>query len=563
MKKRIIIFFTCLILTFSSIPLCFAKNDMQTNSLDIFITLYDDGSAKISEKWDIETHTGTEWYLVQGNLGDIEISDFSVKDEKGTTFTYIDNWDIDASRQEKAQKCGINKTSSGYELCWGIGEYGAHTFTATYKMTNFVKRFSDYNGFNQRVVNPGLSAPPKRMTVTIQKDGLDFTTENTKIWAFGFDGEINVVDGKIFAKANNAFNKNNYTNVMARFDLDMFNSSSTKNYSFEKLREKAFENSEYENEESKFNPLAYLVFILPFAVVFLLSRVGTKKEKTTRFDKKELKNIDYCRDIPCNNDLIVSSFLYNLYNPKSENSIIGAYILKWIYEGNITIIKNKKSRPSLYFEKDVISNRKDEQQLYSMLFKASGDDKTLEEKEFNKWAKNHYDQIFKWTNSIKKSGEILLRDDNKISLKKDPVFFGLFHVDNWYLNENGIQDLRQLLGLKKYLEDFTIINEREAVEVEIWDDYLIYAALFGIADKVAKDFKDIYPKYFENPNYETNDIDLFTTMIWVNHFSHSSYSSAVSGRKAAMAASSSGGGGSTSFSGGGGFSGGGTGGGGR
>lgn len=561
MKKRIIVFFTCLILTFSSIPLCFAKNDMKTNSLDIFVTLYDDGSAKISERWDIETHSGTEWYLVQENLGDIEISDFSVTDEKGTTFTYIDDWDIDASRQEKAQKCGINETSNGCELCWGIGDYGSHIFTATYKMTNFVKRFSDYNGFNQRLINPGLSAPPKRMTVTIQKDGLDFTTENTKIWAFGFDGEIYVVDGKIIAKSNNAFNKNNYANIMARFDLNMFNSSSTKSYSFEKLREKAFENSDYLDEEDDFGPFDFLIFLIPISIIFIIIYIGIKNKKTVQFNKKDLKEIDYFRDIPCNKDLIVSNFLFSLYNPKNENSIIGAYILKWIYEGNITIIKNKKSKLSLYFEKNTISDKKEEKKLYSMLLQASDDDNTLEEKEFSKWSKKHYDEIFNWTKSIKNAGETVLRNNNKIYLKKDPAFFGLVHFDNWYLNEDGTQDLKELLGLKKYLEDFTIINEREAVEVEIWDDYLIYAALFGIADKVAKDFKDIYPKYFENPIYETNDVDLFSTMIWVNHFSHSSYKSAVSGRNSAMAAS--GGGGSTSIGGGGGFSGGGCGGGGR
>ena len=215
---------------------------------------------------------------------------------------------------------------------------------------------------------------------------------------------------------------------------------------------------------------------------------------------------------------------------------------------------------ALLLKKDEISGSKLENDLYLMLLTASRGDKILQEKEFNKWSKKNYEKILNWTENVKNEGENILRKENKIELKKDPAFFGLIHFDNWYLNNEGTKELKELLGLKKYLQDFTIINERNAVEVELWDDYLIYASLFGIADKVAKDFQNIYPKYFEKPMYESGNIDLFTAMIFINHFSHSSYNSALAGRNSAAA---SGGGGFSSIGGGGGFSGGGSGGGGR
>lgn len=560
MKKRILIFLCCLIFIFSFSFSCAAQNNMETNSLDILVTLYQDGSAKISEKWNVNINSGTEWYLVQQNLGDIEISDFSVTDETGKMYTYIGSWDIDASISEKAQKCGIVKTSKGYELCWGIGNYGQHTFTATYKMSNFVKQFTDYNGFNQRFINDKLSAPPKKFTVTIQKENFNFSEENTKIWAFGFDGEIYVSNGKIFAKSNSSLNKNNYANIMARFNLNMFDSTSTKDYSFSNLQEKAFEGSDYEKDDGLSIFQIFLIALIPAVFFIIIFYIGYKNKKTVQFNKNDLKDINYFRDIPCNKNLIVSDYLYNLYNVKNENSIIGAYILKWIYDGNIEIKEDEKSKMALLLKKDEISGSKLEQDLYLMLLTASRGDKILQEKEFNKWSKKNYEKIFNWTESVKNEGENILRKENKIELKKDPAFFGLIHFDNWYLNNEGTKELKELLGLKKYLQDFTIINERNAVEVELWDDYLIYASLFGIADKVAKDFKNIYPKYFEKPMYESGNIDLFTAMIFINHFSHSSYNSALAGRNSAAV---SGGGGFSSIGGGGGFSGGGSGGGGR
>ena len=37
---------------------------------------------------------------------------------------------------------------------------------------------------------------------------------------------------------------------------------------------------------------------------------------------------------------------------------------------------------------------------------------------------------------------------------------------------------------------------KEKVEVHLWQDYLVFATLFGIADKVAKELKDIDPIAF-------------------------------------------------------------------
>ena len=89
---------------------------------------------------------------------------------------------------------------------------------------------------------------------------------------------------------------------------------------------------------------------------------------------------------------------------------------------------------------------------------------------------------------------------------------------------------------------------------------MVYAQLFGIADKVADQFKRLYPAQFEELAHTTgiDPTTLYYTMRWTSRTSAKAFMSAAS-----KAGSVTGRGGHSSFGGGGGFSGGGFGGGGR
>ena len=128
-------------------------------------------------------------------------------------------------------------------------------------------------------------------------------------------------------------------------------------------------------------------------------------------------------------------------------------------------------------------------------------------------------------------------------------------------NESVLNEAIQLAGLKKYLIEFSNMKEKEAIEVHLWQDYLIYAQMFGIAKRVAEQFKKMYPEIIEQTNYNFD----FDTVVFINDFSRSAVSSANAARSAAIERArnySSGGGGFSSGGGGGGSFGGGSGGGG-
>ena len=69
------------------------------------------------------------------------------------------------------------------------------------------------------------------------------------------------------------------------------------------------------------------------------------------------------------------------------------------------------------------------------------------------------------------------------------------------LTQVGVDYKEQWKGLKKYMKDFSNIDRREVPELVVWEKYLVYATAFGIADKVIKQLKIIYPNYDEMATY--------------------------------------------------------------
>lgn len=565
-------------------------------ALDIHVELLDNGDAWIEEVWDMSVYEGTELYKPETELGACEIFDFTVKDEKGNTFTSLGDWDVSASRSEKALKNGIHDTGDGDELCWGIGDYGERVYTIRYRMTNFVQAFEEADGFNQRLVNDQMDPSPEQVTISIEKDGFVFNEENTRIWAFGYQGNIHFVDGKILAMTDTELDDHQYMNILVRFEKGIFTPLYENGTSFESLKEIAFEGSDYEDDgygndafidddydsgfffpSHHFN-IAFI--ILPVGIVFvaivvlisLLAKAGQKAQKGTLGIHD--KDIDYYRDLPVQGSLEGTYFLLDyLGKMKNDTDIMGAYLLKWVQQGNIRMEERERKRflglstklePSIVFVHRQGITSSDENELYDMLQMAAGKDEILQEYELKAWSEKHYTRLESWMDQVKHRGERKLIQLHGLEEVQKSSFFGLFHYTENELSETGRQYGLQVLGFKNYLQDFTLIHEREVYEVGLWKEYLIYAALYGIADKVAESFKNLYPKFFEEQfygGYAYSNVDFIYTMMWINHMTRASHVGIANAHSAQNASSIGGGGGSASFGGGGGFSGGGSGGG--
>lgn len=95
------------------------------------------------------------------------------------------------------------------------------------------------------------------------------------------------------------------------------------------------------------------------------------------------------------------------------------------------------------------------------------------------------------------------------------------------IKSNYYEEYNKLKGLERYLKEYSLIKDRYPIEIALWDRYLVFATLFGIAKKVAKEFKDELIKNGYNDeyiytNYPVLNMSMYSTQI-------SSYSSGSTG----------------------------------
>lgn len=524
--------------------------------IDITLTLLPDGTASIHERWDVCAADGTEWYLVRGNLGDIEIGNLAVSDESGRAYVDEGSWDTQRSIAEKAGRCGIVRKRDGAEICWGIGSLGDHVFDVSYTMSRSVKSLNDYDMLHLQTVSPGLSSPPRHVRVTVRAQQHQLDTANTRAWGFGFAGRVDFRDGAVVYESTEAFVRNSSVIVLLRFDKGMFDSPSRQDRDFADALAVAMEGADFGSDQDSDDggDLARVAAIFAVAVAGMCGIAATSRRAMR---KKILgmkpSEVPWSREIPFGADLEASAYTLAKLGESSGGSgdtLAAALILRMIYRGELSVAKDSRERVEISFSAAGSGSASDQaaEELREMMLKASGADKVLQHNEFSRWAKRHAHEVAGWSSRALVFGRNSLRDQKYI--------YGSTYTPA------GQSEARKLLGLKKFLQDFTLMGEKDTIEVILWQDYMVYGALFGIADKVAEQLRDINPDLFA----EVMDYD-YTTMHQLL-FQTRLLSAAITNSKASVAAeatqqSARGFGGGTSFGGGGGFSGGGFGGGSR
>ena len=63
---------------------------------------------------------------------------------------------------------------------------------------------------------------------------------------------------------------------------------------------------------------------------------------------------------------------------------------------------------------------------------------------------------------------------------------------NFYRNKKAIEIKAKLEGLKKYLVDFTNVNDKSIKDIKLYDDYILYAIIFNLKGNIDEESKKIY-----------------------------------------------------------------------
>ena len=117
--------------------------------------------------------------------------------------------------------------------------------------------------------------------------------------------------------------------------------------------------------------------------------------------------------------------------------------------------------------------------------------------------------------------------------------------------ETGTEERAKWQGLKNFMMNFSLLDEREIPELELWEQYLVYATGFGIAKKVIKKLKTKYPELSNSDYYMSNSCFYIANNHTFSNTVNKSVNSAVS-IEISKSSSSSGSGGGGGFSSGGG-----------
>ena len=537
--------------------------------MDIFVDIY--GNATVIETWDAYVNQGTEGWHPYYNLGNSEISNLEVSMD-GKEYTTISNWDIDKDLEDKAYKAGIYYPSSDeVDICFGVSSYGRHEYVIKYTISNFVSTVEDADIIYWNLFPYDFSAEPNNVDIIIYSD---FKYEDKlDVWGYGkYGAPCYVYDGKIEMTSDNSrVTSDEYMTILVKFSKGTFQTSNVLDNDFNYYYKMAEEGAVNYNDKTSWweglipiLSILFNIFIIFFVSLFFVNSQRNDKCSFGKTGNKVRKDVPIFRDIPCNKDIFYAYWVaYNYNLLKKKEDFLGTVLLKWIHDGNVVIEKINKDG----FLKDkivtniVFLNKPDEinnyeVKLYDYMQQASVDGK-LEQNEFKNWCNSNYSKILGWFDDVLYNETLDLVKLGKVTYQ-DGKTMKVFGYKYFEVDSSMMEVAEQMAGLKKFLKEFTLINQREPIEVNLWNEYLMYAQIFGMADEVASQFKKLYPEIIVNMDNIGYD---YTDVIFIRSITASGIKSASTAKSRAQSYSSGGGGFSSSGGGGGSFGGGGGGGG--
>lgn len=533
-------------------------------SWDTVVTLGEDGTGLIETTWVSTEQDGTEKYIVIDNLPpEMELFDFEVSDERGAYEREEGDWNVDRSRAEKAMRYGIHQNGTAKELCWGYGEYGKHTYKIRYKIKNLVFHLQDADALNFMFLNRDMSEYPAHASLEIHGPK-PFNEEDVRMWAFGFDGTINrTEEGFIRVEANGGIPWNGHLTVLLSFPQGYFNSTMTLDQPFEDVLTRSLEGSSYDSDialgnddEWEEDDSSGLFAFIPFLFVLFAGILGRGKRK--KKPKNKYRG-EYYHEVPYEGPFYdIAYFLDDM--GASDREFLSAFFLKWVMEERIRTTeaakkslfgKEQKAFEILKIDSDEMS--KVEKKIWKMFAKAAGEDQKLDPKEFDRYVRSNASTYRQNMDALVANSEALMKRENFLTTKS-----GFLGIPKTKMTETGEMLEVNLYRFKNYLKDYSLLSERKSMNVHIWDQFMIYAATFGILEEVYKEFSKLYPEYREVTHLSPDVI------FYSNYYSTQiAHAAARQARMDSFARASSGGGGFSSFGGGGGSFGGGSGGGSR
>lgn len=627
MRKIIINIILCTVaMWIVSNPVQASSSDLYLNHLDFQAQILQNGSMRVTEKWNIEIEDTNTLYKTfktdkskYTNISNVEVADITNGSKQ--ILNKQDKWSY---HLPKGNYFGGMNQEKQFEIAWGVGledESATRVYEISYEVKDAIAKYSDYAELYWQFVGQNFEIDAKNITGTIYLPSSVAGKEEIKVWGHTEDlnGEIYATDTNKIEFNIDQFRAGRYVEIRTLFPTQMI-STSNRGEPKERLEEVIQEETKWANDANRRREMKEttkrIISIAVNVLAVVLSIFGIKsilknsKKIKTREKLKPTQEIVYYREIPEEDTTpaeavsLLEKQVGGLSNSIQIGRIFSATLLdlsvkKIIgFEGNdkeITIKMLEENPQNLVnCEKDVfefmkqacqktggqITNKELEKYIKkssSKVLKLSDKiDKTTKQALYQKELADEKEKeesetitvcivfatiafvflivifVLLMATAMKPFGLIPLAITTLIQIIVFSVLLGKINV----LTQKGIDENAKWKGLKKYMQDFSMLDKREIPEVVIWEKFLVYATAFGIADKVLKQLKVIYPNIEQE--FGTSHYGYMYLMMntdFSNSFSHAittSMSTAYSSATGGGGGFSGGGGGRTEDGGGGG-----------
>ena len=585
------------------------------NELDYSVSLNEDGSINVIETWDIYVKNTGTLFRTFDNSGKYPISDVNVIDlTENKNLNNMNRYTYDVP---EGNYYGTKRGYNQFEIAWGTGKKsskGNVKYQISYKVDNVITSYNDCQEFYWKFLDSSNDIACEKITGTIKLYKPVSNIENLRVWGHGeINGTIERASEDTIKFDINNFNARTMLEIRSIVTEKIFNTSriNSRNALNDILEEEKYL-ADKTNEEIASNR-RLIIGILIVEGIFLLYGLVKIIIKIINKDSGEFnyKGIEYYRDIPRENNSTPGEaiYLYNMFTYKNNNkSLIAAYILDLCVKGYLSIQEENKDM-YITILKQPEGLKEDEKAVYDLIRQVAMGNNKVNIKDINKFSKKDKLSYEVCTKSIMDNIEHNLRKENLIerdmeSLKRSekrehvltiamvislitsfalnitsillfiPVVLFIIELivlynlrlklNKYYkLTQNGVYEAEEWNGLRNYLKDYSLLEEKNVFDINLWEKYLVYATALGISKELINQLREKYPdlfteKYWSNNENTSTILNIACNPIYINNscdfrsFTNGMTTHNISIRRFSVTYSSSSGGGGGFSSGGGG-----------
>ena len=241
----------------------------------------------------------------------------------------------------------------------------------------------------------------------------------------------------------------------------------------------------------------------------------------SEIDKTKIKQAPIFRDLPENKNIYRFYWIAKNFDIiDNSTSLIGAMFLKWINENKLKIRYKEvglRKVPVYIFNKGEKFEDEIEGKLYKY-FEFIDPDLQITDDQMKEWFEENDTLISVWFwDAINKGNDIMLYERKIMEIEK----LTNSKTIKCDVDESLLDEAIKVQGLKEFFENFDSMNDKEMIDVKQWQEYLIFAQILGVADKLSKEFNKIYPEYMMEINLDViKTINSITSDYTYTNYTH-------------------------------------------